>query len=148
MGDRAAEGPHCCGVPWLITQVSFPSCFPSRGVCKAAVCQLSVVSAHTSGRARADSSAEIRGARLCQRICTAEDKHIMEACGVLTGVRGRFSLVNLFTFVLLFRNCFSFFALCQSPGIPVVRCGITELAPEACVASKTLRAVEMQLGFR
>lgn len=145
MGDRAAEGPHCCGVPWLISHrfPFLPACLPEG--CVKLLFASSVLCLLTP---QADSSAEIRGARLCQRICTAEDKHIMEACGVLTGVRGRFSLVNLFTFVLPFRNCFSFFALCQSPGIPVVRCGITELAPEACVASKTLQAVEMQLGFR
>lgn len=74
----------------------------------------------------------------------------MEACGAtgVTGVRGRFSHVNVFTFVQLFRNCFSFLTLCQNPDIPVVKCVVTELAPNACVASKTLQAVEMQLGFR
>lgn len=74
----------------------------------------------------------------------------MEACGAtgLTGVRDRFSHVNVFTFVLLFRNCISFLALCQNPGIPVVKCVIIELAPNACVASKTLQAVEMQLELR
>lgn len=70
----------------------------------------------------------------------------MEACGAtgLTGVRGRFSHVNIFTVVQLFRNCFSF--LSQNPGIPAVKCVITQLAP--CVPSKTLQAVEVQLGFR
>lgn len=60
MGATILQDPTArCGVTWLMhTLLDSPA-----GVCKAVVCLLSAMSAHTSGRARADSSrspAEIR----------------------------------------------------------------------------------------